>query len=112
MRSKLLGAIGLMRRSGTLTMGFDPVVSEAEKGKVRLIVLASDLSPKSAKGMERVAERHNVKIVTVPVVMDEFWHLLGKRTGILGASNQGLADIVLRELEFEKHSQSSVIEED
>ena len=97
MKDKLKGALGLLKKSGMLTMGFDPVAEAAAKGKICLIVLAEDLSPKSAKEIRYIAHKHNTDVVTAPVAMDEIWYLLGRRTGILGASNQGLADIVRRE---------------
>jgi ribosomal protein L7Ae-like RNA K-turn-binding protein len=97
-KEKLKGALGLLKKSGMLTMGFDPVAEAAAKGNIFLIVLAEDLSPKSAKEIRYIANKHNVDVVTAPVAMDEIWYLLGRRTGILGAANEGLAHIVRTEI--------------
>lgn len=45
---KLCGLLGLCRRSGRLTMGFDAVVA-LQKSKRVLVLIAADASPRTAK---------------------------------------------------------------
>ena len=45
---KVLGFISLCRRAGRLTTGMDAAVEKAEKGEAHLLLLAQDLSPRSA----------------------------------------------------------------
>ncbi len=98
MKNKLLGALGLLRKAGALVMGFEAVGEAAAKGKLHLIILAEDLSPKSARQMHIVGEKHNIEVVTAPIPIEEIGYLLGKRAGILGAANEGLADKVRMEI--------------
>ena len=105
MKDKLLSMLGLCKKAGRLVQGFDPVAQAAAQDGIFLIVLAEDLSPKSAKEIRHVALKQNIEVCAAPFSMDEVWHRTGRRAGILAISDQGLAEAVKRIL-------SRVTEED
>lgn len=91
---KLLSMLGLCKKAGKLTSGFDPVAEKVAQGYVSLIVLARDLSPKSEKEIRRVADKYNVKICGAPFTMEQVMQRTGRRCGILGVCDKELAKAV------------------
>ena len=51
MNDRLLSLLGIARRAGKLTMGFDPVAEDVAKHKAKLVLTASDLSERTLKGV-------------------------------------------------------------
>ena len=94
--SKTLSALGLCKKAGKLVLGFDAAADAIKKGNVRLLLLARDISPKSAGKITRPALDKNIKTLTLPVAMDELWHMLGKRAGILAVTDEGLAALIIK----------------
>lgn len=88
---KLLSLMGLARRAGRLSLGSDAVIEALREGKARLVILAQDLSPKSAGGVRYAAEESGTKVVQIPETMDEISMALGKRTGIVAINDAGFA---------------------
>lgn len=72
-------------------MGFDPAAEEMQKGKVVLLILSDDLSPKTAAKIEKTAQDSKVKVIKAKCSMDEIGWSIGKRTGILAVTDAGLA---------------------
>lgn len=96
MKDKLLSTLGICKKAGKLIMGFDAVTEGVELGEVFLVLLTGDLSAKSSKEMAFVSAKHKIDICTAPITMEENLLRLGKRSGILGITDQGLADAVKR----------------
>lgn len=94
MKNKLLSTLGLCKKAGLLVEGFDAVAAAVAKGRVAAVITTRDLSPKSRKEMELVAQKNNTDILTMPVDMDDVWQRLGRRAGILGVCDAGFARIL------------------
>ena len=77
-----------------MLQGFDAVSDAARNGILQLIITTKDLSPKSQKEIAYVAQQTEVALLAMPVGMADMERMLGKRYGILGISDQGLADSV------------------
>ena len=52
----LLGALGLCRKAGKLLHGYDRVEEAVLRGKVSLVLLASDASPRTKQHMKDTCE--------------------------------------------------------
>lgn len=94
MENKLLSTLGICRKAGKLVIGFDAVAESASKGDISLILLADDLSPKSGKEMRFSVAKYNIEVCSAPFVMEDIRKQLGKRSGILGVADQGLAGTI------------------
>lgn len=96
MNSRLMSLLSLCRKAGKLVTGFDEVRQAIWGAEAKVIVLASDLSPKRAEDIEYTArsERPPVKVVYTTHTMDELMQVLGRRTGIIAVTEKGLADSV------------------
>lgn len=65
--AKLAGLLGMARRAGRLSIGFDASVGAAESGKTGLLLLSTDASPKTAKECAFAAETYGVKVMILPL---------------------------------------------
>ena len=95
---KLLGALGLCKKAGKLIVGFDAVADAIRRGSAKLLVVTGDLSPKSAGRIEALAVEYKVRHLVIGAAMDDIERLLGKRAGILAILDQGLAEVVARQV--------------
>lgn len=92
MKDRLLSTLGICRKAGKLVLGFDAVSDAAREQSLALILLSSDLSPKSAKEMAFTAEKFHTPYCSAPFMMDDIRLRLGKRCGIIGVTDPGLAE--------------------
>ncbi len=102
---KALSLLGLCKKAGLLVTGFDEVAAAmrgGQKGKsranrtVHLVALAADLSPKSVKETERIARNNNIPTIRLGATLDEVWRAVGRRSGILAVTEEGLAGKISR----------------
>ena len=87
--NRLLNMFGLCRRAGRLLIGRDAVVGAVRTGKVKTVYLTSDAAASHTRELSAVAP--DVKILTLPVTMDEMGVSLGKRSCIFAATDENLA---------------------
>ena len=88
---KLLSLIGIARKAGRLSLGNDAAIEAIREGKARLVILAKDLSPRTARGIQFAAEEEGVLWIKALETMDEISMALGKRTGIVAVNDAGFA---------------------
>ena len=105
---KLLGTLGLCKKAGKLVMGFDAVAQTIQAGEAGLVALTDDLSPKSAKEIIRIAQKHGVEHVRLGVAMEDIKRFVGKQAGILAITDQGLAKAVASKIAARQHEEESV----
>lgn len=91
MKNNLLSVLGLCRKAGKLALGRDAVAEACASKTASLLVCAQDLSAGSRREIDRLSERHRLPIHTLPHSMDEIWHAVGKRAGILAVTDPNLA---------------------
>ncbi len=95
MNDKLLHFLGIARRAGRLSLGNDAAIEAMRKGHTKLLLLASDLSPRTAGGVRFAAEEEEVTLVEAKATMDEISMALGKRTGVIAVNDAGFAKKLL-----------------
>ncbi|MCI9272926.1 MAG: 50S ribosomal protein L7ae [Clostridiales bacterium] len=88
---RLLSLLGLARRAGRLSLGNDAAISSVEDGASALVLLANDVSPRTAKGVELAAEDAAVDVMRIAHTMDEISMALGKRCGVVSVDDAGFA---------------------
>ena len=91
MTDRLLSLLGLCRRAGRLTLGFDPVVDSINLKKAKLVIAASDCSHHTAKDTLTVCHKMGVKSYVVPYTKDEISLAVGKYTAVLSITDDGFA---------------------
>ena len=74
-----------------MALGFDMSKESAEKGKAELIVLASDISTKTKKEVRFFSDKYGVKTVKTNLTIDDFFHGIGKKVGVIAVCDKGFA---------------------
>ena len=93
MNNKLCGLLGIAKRSGHILIGFDAVRAALLAKKTRLILLASDCSPKTEKELRFAAKDSTCPIHTVDGTKDEIAAALGmqKPVAVVATDDPGFA---------------------
>lgn len=93
MNERLTGLLGMARRAGHLTAGFDAVKAAVADGKARLVLLAADISPKTEKELRFVASAAAPPLFPSGLTKDEIGHAIGanKPVGVIATDDRGFA---------------------
>lgn len=91
MSDKLLPFLGLARRAGKLSLGHDPAMDQIRHGKAKLILLACDLSERTAASIREEADMMKISVRPLRENMDEIGSALGRRTGVIAVNDAGFA---------------------
>ena len=62
-----------------------------EKSRVHLVLLTTDLSPKTEKEVVFRAENAHIEMRRLPLSMDDIDRAISKRVGVLAVCDKGLA---------------------
>ncbi|MBR2406354.1 MAG: 50S ribosomal protein L7ae [Clostridia bacterium] len=86
--SKLVGLLGMCRRSGRLTAGFDAVVALCREPQV-LLMLASDASERTVRQL--CFQAGDIPVYRLPLTREETAHAVGshKPLAVLATADQG-----------------------
>ncbi len=96
MDERFFSTLGLAMRAGKLLYGFDTVKGAVNDGKVFLLLTASDLSEKSVKEVRFLALRHGIPCLPLSRTQAELARSIGKLTGTLAVTDQGLSRSLLK----------------
>ena len=90
---KLAGLLGMARRAGKLTTGFDAVAGLIGQEKAALVLTAADLSPKTEKELHFAMKDKAVSVLCMPLTKEEAGNACGfkKPVGILATEDKGFA---------------------
>lgn len=91
MTDRLLSLLGLCRRAGRLTLGFDPVIDSINLKKAKLVIVASDCSHHTAKDVLVTSHKAGVKAYNVPYTKEEISLAVGKYTAVMSIADEGFA---------------------
>lgn len=92
MTDRILSLLGLCRRAGKIVLGNDPVIDSITQKKAKLVLVASDCSKNTAKGVLSIAHKSNVRTHIVPYSKEELSLALGKYTAVLSIIDDGFAN--------------------
>lgn len=93
--NRLMNLLGIARRAGKLDLGGEAVKQSVRRHHARLVLLASDLSQRTAEGIHAEAEKAGVRTAEIRANMDEVEAALGRRTGIIAVNDAGFAKTLL-----------------
>ena len=86
---RVLGMLSLCRRAGRLTAGMEAVLEAAGKGAAFLVLLAEDLSPRSARRLRQKLPA--LPVATLPCTMQTLSAVTGQLSGILAVCDENFA---------------------
>ena len=86
--NKLIGMLGMCRRAGRLTVGFDAVVALCGKSEV-LLMVAADASQRTVRQLRFKAG--DIPVYRLPLTRDETAHAVGspKPVAVLATEDRG-----------------------
>ncbi|MDR2531763.1 MAG: ribosomal L7Ae/L30e/S12e/Gadd45 family protein [Oscillospiraceae bacterium] len=82
--------LGLCRKAGALSIGFDAVVEAMKKGSAKGVLISSDVSAKTLKEVNFHAEKYKTEIACIPADMEEIKRIIGKSAGVIAVTDEGL----------------------
>lgn len=90
---KWMGMLSLCRKAGKLRIGFSPARDSIEAGEARLVLFASDFSPRSRERMEKALAKSGDPPGrrTVEAGMAELAKVCGKQAGVVAVTDEGFA---------------------
>lgn len=96
---RLLGFLGLCKKAGKLTFGFDLTVEAMRKGTADSVLLSGDCSERTARNIKRIAGETGTEILILPLTMDEIGYAVAKRAGVLAVCDSGFSKKIKELLE-------------
>ena len=90
MNNKLLSLLGLMRRAGKLSLGFDAAAESAEAVNSCLILTTADISPKTLKELNYKIN-NKTDVIAVNCSQEDMQRAIGKAVKIISINDKGFA---------------------
>lgn len=106
-KERLAGALGMCRKAGKLAMGFDASAESAVRGKSFLILLASDLSPRTVRRMKETCERL-VPCELIPLTQSELLDVAGKPTGVFSVLDENFARLCKKHIGYIENKEENI----
>ncbi len=99
MNSKALTLMGFAKKSGNLVSGVNTCSFNLSRGKVRLMILAEDISQGSEKKIMKEIRKAGVDYIKFGTI-DEMSHVTGTSgRSVFGILDRNFAEAILKEIE-------------
>lgn len=101
MKKKVISYLGLAKRSGNLMSGAGTCTFALARGKVKLVILAEDISENGEKKIMKEIRRHGARCVKYGK-SDELSKAVGESgRSIFAVCDKGFAEVILSEIDGE-----------
>ncbi|MBQ8077915.1 MAG: ribosomal L7Ae/L30e/S12e/Gadd45 family protein [Eubacterium sp.] len=82
---KYISLLGMARRAGKLSMGHDMALGAVKGGKAKLVVFASDISPRLIKEFEFAVSnvKKPIECIQIEETINDLHRFLGYKAGVL-----------------------------
>lgn len=103
MDNKIDGLLGICRRAGHLTTGFDAVKASVLQGHTRLVLFAADVSEKTAKEIRFAAGERSLATAKLSLDKAALAAVLGlqKPVGVIATDDRGFATAMQKHIPAE-----------
>lgn len=98
MTDKTLSLLGLSRRAGKLTAGFDAAVQAARERKAVLLLAAADISEKTFQNLSFEGGRAGAQTLRLRTSIAETGKACGVKAGVFAVTDKGFAEAIRKEL--------------
>ena len=89
----VLSRLGIARRAGLLAVGTEKVTAALKNKKAKLVVIASDISPKTEKELCYLA-KGDAKLMRINVDLITMSAAIGTTAGIVAVTDENLAESI------------------
>ena len=90
MDNALLSLLGLMRRAGKLSLGFDAAADSVQSGESCLILTTADISPKTLKELNYKINQ-KTDVFPLDCTQEELGAAIGRNVKIISINDKGFA---------------------
>ncbi len=98
MTDKIRALLGFSRKAGKLATGTETTRESVMRHRARLVLIASDISPKSVKEIRFICHKNNTRVEILPLTTEEISAAIGRRAGILALEDDGFAAAVVKNI--------------
>ncbi len=99
MRKKIDSYLGFAKRSRNLLMGYNTCLLAMNKKKLKLLILASDVSENTIKKLVKTAKDRNIEY-RIYGNCEELSQICGTTgRGVFGITDQNFARVILKEID-------------
>lgn len=91
---RLLSFLGIARKAGKLSLGFDSVCESVRKGESRVILIASDASEGTVRRLRGRLPENYADVYQMPCDIDRINAALGKGVRLVSVNEKGFANKV------------------
>jgi Ribosomal protein HS6-type (S12/L30/L7a) len=93
---RIFGMIGLARRAGRLTFGFDAVLEDIAAGRAKAVLVSYDASERTVRKMKEACARRQTRLAVLPLSKSECGGAAGRPdTAVLAVSDGAFAGKLL-----------------
>ncbi|HEX3025704.1 MAG TPA: ribosomal L7Ae/L30e/S12e/Gadd45 family protein [Clostridia bacterium] len=92
MEDKLFGMLGIARRAGKITFGFDAVVRSVTEGTAFLVLMSQDVAERTERQTIRACDENSVKAMKTKKSMLDIGYAIGRgSTAVLSVTDSSIA---------------------
>lgn len=95
-RDKILTLLGFCRKAGKLVVGTESVTELVKKGTNCLVILSSDISPKTEKELKYHASGGKAVFIRLDFDRETVAHATGTTAGVLATADEGFCKAILQ----------------
>lgn len=92
MNQKILNLLGLCKRSGNLSLGYDATIESITKKKAKLCLIASDASDRVKDRMKKNCENMKTAVFVTDFEIKDFESSIGKSVAVFSVNEKGFAE--------------------
>ena len=96
MNEKVLSLLGLARRAGRITCGFDSVCGSVNKRESCLLLISSDISEGTLSKLKK--QTGDAELITLDCGMEQIEAAIGKPVRIISVNDSGFAKRIRQEI--------------
>ncbi len=102
MRERIHSYFGFARKSGNLISGYNTCLYGIQKKKVKLVILASDLSENTLTKLQRLCEAQRIPY-RICLSIEQLSQYAGEEgKGVFAVTDRGFADVICKEIDQRK----------
>lgn len=91
---KSISMLGMARRAGKLAMGHDMALNSIKSKKAKLVLFASDISPRLIKEFENALNNYRLSIrcIKLDETINELYMALGYKAGVMSVDDANFSN--------------------
>ena len=93
-KNKLLNFLGICKKSGKVSFGFESCIDTVKKNKSFLVLFANDLSERTLKKFNEESENFDVETINLNLKIEDLYTILKRNVGIISINDKTLAQKV------------------